>query len=91
MAAAVCQSINCSQTGSFVPVTVCVKLSNRSDENFCDENRLEMISCHYAILRTESFKSQLMSLKNMKKTHTKNQKKTAKRVQLPLVSLPLKH
>lgn len=56
MAAAVCQSINCSQTGSFVPVTVCVKLSNRSDENFCDENRLEMISCHYAILRTESFK-----------------------------------
>jgi len=33
----------------------CVKLSNLSDENFSGENRLEMISCHYAILRTESF------------------------------------
>lgn len=32
----------------------CAKLGNLDDDNFCDENRLEVISCHYDILRTES-------------------------------------
>lgn len=43
--------------------------------------RREMIGCHCAILRKESFKWQLMSLKNMQKTKQTNEKTNQKKMQ----------